>query len=84
MPLQEPLQGEQTMEHGLSGVGYNATLALYSTTGWPNKLQDAFVYRNARIANLSFKSGCSFTQTHQDVITDLTNAGMVIVAASGN
>lgn len=66
---------------GLSSIGFDSKLALYQMTF--NEILVAS-YAGADVINISWTSGCSYTQTQQDVINEAYNNGTFIIAAAGN
>ena len=66
---------------GKSSIGFNSKLSLYQMT-----FNDALVatYAGAKILNLSWTSGCVFSQYEQDVMNEIYNNGTFIVASAGN
>jgi len=66
---------------GLSSIGFESKLALYQMTF--NEILVAS-YAGADVINLSWTSGCYYTQTQQDVINEAYNNGSFIIAAAGN
>ena len=66
---------------GLSSIGFESKLALYQMTF--NEILVAS-YAGADVINISWTSGCYYTQTQQDVINEAYNNGSFIIAAAGN
>ena len=66
---------------GKSAIGFNSTLALYQMSY--NEVLAAS-YAGYKVINLSWTSGCSFSQYKQDIIDEVYNNGTFIVAAAGN
>ena len=66
---------------GLSSIGFDSKLALYQMTF--NEILVAS-YAGADVINISWTSGCYYTQTQQDVINEAYNNGTFIIAAAGN
>jgi uncharacterized protein YaaQ len=66
---------------GLSSIGFNSSIAFYQMD-----YNDILVatYSGIRLLNLSWTSGCSFSQYQQDVMNEIANNGTFIVAAAGN
>lgn len=66
---------------GLSSVGFNSSVAFYQMSF--NEILAA-TYAGIDIINISWFSGCSFSQIEQDVINEAYNNGSFIIAAAGN
>ena len=66
---------------GVSSVGFNSSLAFYQMDF--NEILAA-TYAGIDIINISWFSGCSFSQYEQDVITEAYQNGSFIIAAAGN
>ena len=66
---------------GLSSIGFDSKLALYQMTF--NEILVAS-YAGADVINISWTSGCYYSQTQQDVINEAYNNGTFIIAAAGN
>jgi subtilisin family serine protease len=66
---------------GKSAIGYNCKLAL-NTIGYNQMLQLA--YGGARVINASWSSGCWYSSYYQDIIDEINDLGVVVVAAAGN
>lgn len=66
---------------GLSSIGFDSKLALYKMTF--NELLVAS-YAGADVINVSWTSGCFYSQIAQDAINEAYNNGTFIVAAAGN
>ena len=66
---------------GLSSIGFDSKLALYKMTF--NELLVAS-YAGADVINISWTSGCFYSQIAQDAINEAYNNGTFIVAAAGN
>lgn len=66
---------------GYSAIGFNSSIAFYQMDY--NDLLVA-TYSGIRLLNLSWTSGCSFSQYQQDVMNEIANNGTFIVAAAGN
>nr|MBS0038195.1 S8 family serine peptidase [Saprospiraceae bacterium] len=71
-------------EFGLSGAGYNSSLMLLSiyTNGGYNGILEAAL-NGARVINNSW-IGCTYNQNRQDLMTMLSDLGIIIVASAGN
>lgn len=67
---------------GISGIGFNSKLMLYSGIGNYNALLAA-TYSGAKVINLSW-GGMGSSQTQQIVINEVYNNDVVVVAAAGN
>jgi len=66
---------------GLSSIGFDSKLALYKMTF--NELLVAS-YAGADVINVSWTSGCFYSQIAQDAINEAYNNGTFIIAAAGN
>lgn len=66
---------------GLSSIGYKSKLALYKMTF--NELLIAS-YAGADVINISWSSGCFYSQIAQDAINEAYNNGTFIISAAGN
>ena len=66
---------------GQSHIGYNCSLAIYQMNY--NEVLAAS-YAGYRVINLSWTSGCEFSQYVQDIIDEVYENGTFIVAAAGN
>ena len=66
---------------GLSSIGYDLSLNLYRM--YYDEILAAS-YAGAQVINLSWTSGCVFSQYDQDVINEVYDNGTFIVAAAGN
>lgn len=66
---------------GKSAIGYNSSLALYKL-GYNELL--AASYSGIKVINVSWTSGCSFSNYTQTVINEIYNNGTFIIAAAGN
>lgn len=66
---------------GKSAVGYDCKLAL-NTLGYNQMLQLA--YGGSRVVNASWSSGCWYNSYFQDVIDEINDLGVIVVAAAGN
>lgn len=66
---------------GVSSVGFNSSLAFYQMDF--NEILAA-TYAGRDIINISWFSGCSFSQYEQDVMTEAYQNGSFIIAAAGN
>ena len=64
-----------------SHIGYNSSLAIYQMNY--NEVLAAS-YAGYRVINLSWTSGCEFSQYVQDIIDEVYENGTFIVAAAGN
>jgi hypothetical protein len=67
--------------YGLASIGFNTSLALYKMNF--NEILTAS-YDGADIINISWSSGCSFSQMEQDVMDEVAANGSFIVASAGN
>jgi hypothetical protein len=66
---------------GKASIGYNSKLGLYRMNY--NEMLTAS-YSGAKVINLSWTSGCSFSQYAQDAINEAYNNGSFIIASAGN
>lgn len=66
---------------GKSSIGYSSRLQLRSMNY--NEVLDA-AYSGAQVINMSWASGCYYSQYQQDVMTEVHNLGVVLVASAGN
>ena len=66
---------------GKSSIGYNSSLQLRSMNY--NEVLEA-CYSGAQVINMSWTSGCYFSQYQQDIMTEAYNQGVVLVASAGN
>ncbi|PHR22021.1 MAG: hypothetical protein COA38_18510 [Fluviicola sp.] len=66
---------------GKSSIGYNCRMSL-SGMGYNSILQMS--YGGAKVINLSWAAGCSYSAYAQSVIDEAYNNGTIIVAAAGN
>jgi len=73
--------GKTNNGYGLSSIGFNTSLALYKMNF--NEVLAAS-YAGADIINISWSSGCFFSQLEQDVIDEASANGSFIVASAGN
>lgn len=66
---------------GLSSIGFNSSLGLYKMD-----LNDVLLaaYNGSDIINISWTTGCSFSQLEQDVMDEVTAQGSFIIASAGN
>ena len=73
--------GKTNNGYGLSSIGFNTSLALYKMNF--NEVLAAS-YAGADVINISWTSGCFYSQLEQDVIDEVSANGSFIVAAAGN
>lgn len=73
--------GKTNNGYGLSSIGFNTSLALYKMNF--NEVLTAS-YAGADVINISWSSGCFFSQLEQDVIDEAAANGSFIVASAGN
>jgi len=73
--------GKTDNQIGVSSIGFNSSLAFYEMNF--NQLLAA-TYAGIDVINLSWFSGCSYSQFEQDVIDEVYANGTFIVAAAGN
>ena len=73
--------GKTNNGYGLSSIGFNTSLALYKMNF--NEVLAAS-YAGADVINISWSSGCFYSQIEQDVMDEVSANGSFIVAAAGN
>lgn len=73
--------GKTNNGYGLSSIGFNTSLALYKMSF--NEILAAS-YAGADVINISWSSGCFYSQLEQDVIDEVSDNGSFIVASAGN
>ena len=73
--------GKTNNNYGLASIGFNSGLALYRMNF--NEILAAS-YAGADVINISWSSGCFYSQIEQDVINEVVQNGSFIVAAAGN
>jgi len=73
--------GKTDNQIGVSSIGFNSSIAFYEMNF--NQLLAA-TYAGIDVINLSWFSGCSYSQFEQDVIDEVYANGTFIVAAAGN
>ena len=73
--------GKTNNGYGLSSIGFNTSLALYKMNF--NEVLAAS-YAGADVINISWTSGCFYSQLEQDVIDEVSANGSFIVATAGN
>lgn len=73
--------GKTNNNYGLASIGYNTRLALYKMT-YNDVL--AASYAGSDIINISWSSGCFFSQIEQDVMDEVAQNGSFVVASAGN
>lgn len=73
--------GKTDNQVGVSSIGFNSSIAFYEMNF--NQLLAA-TYAGIDVINLSWFSGCSYSQFEQDVIDEVYLNGTFIVAAAGN
>lgn len=73
--------GKTDNQVGVSSIGFNSSIAFYEMNF--NQLLAA-TYAGIDVINVSWFSGCSFSQFEQDVIDEVYANGTFIVAAAGN
>lgn len=73
--------GNTDNAQGKSSIGSDCSLQLYNL-GLNNIL--TATYNNARVINVSWASGCYYSQYAQDAIDEAYDNGSIIVAAAGN
>ena len=73
--------GKTDNQVGVSSIGFNSSIAFYEMNF--NQLLAA-TYAGIDVINVSWFSGCSYSQFEQDVIDEVYANGTFIVAAAGN
>lgn len=73
--------GKTNNNYGLASIGFNTGLALYQMSF--NEVLAAS-YAGADVINISWSSGCFYSQIEQDVMTEVAQNGSFVVAAAGN
>ena len=73
--------GKTDNQVGVSSIGFNSSIAFYEMNF--NQLLAA-TYAGIDVINVSWFSGCTFSQFEQDVIDEVYANGTFIVAAAGN
>ncbi|MFM7596710.1 MAG: S8 family peptidase, partial [Flavobacteriales bacterium] len=73
--------GKTDNQVGVSSIGFNSSIAFYEMNF--NQLLAA-TYAGIDVINLSWFSGCSYSQFEQDVIDEVYANGTFIIAAAGN
>ena len=73
--------GKTDNQVGVSSIGFNSSIAFYEMNF--NQLLVA-TYAGIDVINVSWFSGCTFSQFEQDVIDEVYANGTFIVAAAGN
>jgi hypothetical protein len=73
--------GKTNNGYGLSSIGFNTSLSLYKMNF--NEVLAAS-YAGADVINISWTSGCFYSQLEQDVMDEVSANGSFIVAAAGN
>lgn len=66
---------------GKASIGYNSSLQLRSMNY--NEVLEA-CYSGAQVINMSWASGCYYSQYQQDIMTEVYNQGVVLIASAGN
>ena len=66
---------------GMSSIGFNSSIAFYQMS-FDELL--AASYAGVDILNISWFSGCTFSQIEQDIINEVYSNGTFIIAAAGN
>lgn len=66
---------------GKSSIGSNCNLQLYKI-GFNEILMAT--YNGAKVINLSWSSGCGYSNYQKDIIQEAVNNGSIVVAAAGN
>jgi len=66
---------------GLSSIGFNVSLALYKMNF--NEILAAS-YAGCDVINISWSSGCFYSQIEQDIMDEVASNGSFIVASAGN
>jgi hypothetical protein len=73
--------GKTNNNYGLASIGFNTGLAFYRMSF--NEVLAAS-YAGADVINISWSSGCFYSQIEQDVMTEVAQNGSFVVAAAGN
>jgi len=73
--------GATNNSKGKSSIGYNSMLTLHDMSY--NGLLEA-KNKGAKVINISWASSCFFINYHQEVINEVLESGVTIVAAAGN
>jgi hypothetical protein len=73
--------GKTDNANGLSSIGFNVSLALYKMNY--NEILAAS-YAGCDVINVSWSSGCFYSQIEQDIIDEVAANGSFIVASAGN
>ena len=75
------VSGNTDNGYGLSSIGFNTSLALYKMT-----FNDVLLasQNGSDVINISWSSGCFYSQLQQDVINQAVLNGSIIVSAAGN
>ncbi|MFM7596529.1 MAG: S8 family peptidase, partial [Flavobacteriales bacterium] len=73
--------GKTNNGYGLSSIGFNTSLALYKMNF--NEILSAS-YAGADVINISWTSGCFFSQIEQDVMDEVAENGSFVVSSAGN
>ena len=73
--------GKTDNQVGVSSIGFNSSIAFYEMNF--NQLLAA-TYAGIDVINVSWFSGCAYSQFEQDVIDEVYANGTFIVAAAGN
>jgi len=73
--------GKTDNGYGISSIGFNVSLALYKMNF--NEVLVA-TYAGCDIINLSWTSGCFYSQIEQDIMDEVADNGAFVIAAAGN
>jgi hypothetical protein len=73
--------GKTDNAYGISSIGFNVSLALYKMNF--NEVLAAS-YAGCDIINISWSSGCFYSQIEQDIMDEVADNGSFVVAAAGN
>lgn len=73
--------GNTDNSSGKSSIGFNSELALYKMSY--NDILTA-TYSGSRVINVSWASGCNFSNYAQGVMNEVYDNGSVVIAAAGN
>ena len=73
--------GKTDNGYGLSSIGFNVSLALYKMNF--NEVLLAS-YAGCDIINISWTSGCFYSQIEQDIMDEVADNGSFVIAAAGN
>lgn len=74
---------------GMASIaGWNTKLVFANTNGFLHDLMEGLLlvsqYPGVKVINASFASSAPFNSDHNDVINEITNSGVLIIASAGN